>query len=150
ACMEPMNATAQVTADRCTIWASTQNPGGTQALGARLTGLPVEKVVVNTTLLGGGFGRRGELDFITDALETAQAAGAPFKVMWPREDALHHVFSRPATYNVFRAALSAEGAPTAWWTRMVGPGILIQKGRAPAGTIDAAAVEGVRNMPYDV
>jgi len=150
ACMEPMNATAQVTPEACVIWAPTQNPGGTQAIAAKLTGLPPEKVTVNTTLLGGGFGRRAELDFIIDAVETAKAVGAPVKVMWTREDDITHGFYRPATYNLFRAALDANGMPAAWLTRMVGPGILIQKGRAQAGTIDAAAVEAVRNMPYDI
>jgi len=150
ACMEPMNTTAQVTPDACVIWSPTQNPGGTQATGARITGLPPEKVTVNTTLLGGGFGRRGEQDFIVDAVETAKAAGAPVKIIWTREDDIQHGFYRPATYNVFRAALDQQGMPAAWWVRIVGPGILIQKGRAQAGTIDAAAVEAVRNFPYDV
>ena len=151
ACMEPMNATAQVTDGACTIWAPTQNPGGTQQTGARLTGVPVEKVVVNTTLLGGGFGRRGEQDFIIDAVEVAKAMkGTPVKTMWTREDDITHGFYRPATYNVFRAALDANGVPAAWTTRIVGPGILIQKGRLKAGEIDPAAVEAVRNMPYDV
>jgi isoquinoline 1-oxidoreductase subunit beta len=150
ACMEPMNATAHVTSDACVVWAPTQNPGGTQATAARLTGFPPEKVTVHTTLLGGGFGRRGEVDFIVDAVEVAKAVGAPVKVMWTREDDITHGFYRPATYNLFRAALDANGMPAAWFTRMIGPGILIQKGRAQAGTIDAAAVEAVRNMPYDV
>jgi len=150
ACMEPMNTTAQVTPDACVIWSPTQSPGGTQATGARITGLPPEKVTVNTTLLGGGFGRRGEQDFIVDAVETAKAVGAPVKIIWTREDDIQHGFYRPATYNVFRAALDQQGMPAAWWVRIVGPGILIQKGRAQAGTIDAAAVEAVRNFPYDV
>ena len=150
ACMEPMNTTAQVTPDACVIWSPTQNPGGTQATGARITGLPPEKVTVNTTLLGGGFGRRGEQDFIVDAVETAKAVGAPVKIIWTREDDIQHGFYRPATYNVFRAALDQQGMPAAWWVRIVGPGILIQKGRAQAGTIDPAAVEAVRNFPYDV
>jgi isoquinoline 1-oxidoreductase subunit beta len=151
ACMEPMNATAQVTDGACTIWAPTQNPGGTQQTGARLTGVPMDKVVVHTTLLGGGFGRRGEQDFIVDAVQVAKAMkGTPVKTMWTREDDLTHGFYRPATYNVFRAALDANGMPAAWTTRMVGPGILIQKGRLKAGQIDPAAVEAVRNMPYDV
>ncbi len=150
ACMEPMNATADVKADSCTIWAPTQNPGGTQATGASLTGLPPAKVTVHTTLLGGGFGRRGEQDFIIDAVETSKAVGAPVKIIWTREDDITHGFYRPATYNVFRAALDANGTPAAWFTRMVGPGILIQKGRAQAGTIDPAAVEAMRNMPYDI
>ena len=150
ACMEPMNATAFVKPGSCEIWAPTQNPGGTQMTGAKVSGVPVEKVIVNTTYLGGGFGRRGEQDFILDALETSKAVGAPVKVMWTREDDIQHGFYRPATYNVFKAALDGQGAPVAWWNRVVGPGILIQKGRAQAGTIDPAAMEGVRNMPYDV
>jgi isoquinoline 1-oxidoreductase subunit beta len=151
ACMEPMNATAHVRADACEIWAPTQNPGGAQATGARLTGLPASKVTVHTTLLGGGFGRRGELDFIVDAVETAKAVGVPVKVMWTREDDIQHGFYRPATYNVFRAALDETGKPTAWWSRVVGPGILVQKGRgAPGMTIDPAAMEGVRNFAYAV
>jgi isoquinoline 1-oxidoreductase subunit beta len=150
ACMEPMNATAFVKPGSCEIWAPTQSPGGTQVTGSKVSGVPVEKVVVNTTYLGGGFGRRGEQDFILDALETSKALGAPVKVMWTREDDIQHGFYRPATYNVFKAALDAQGAPVAWWNRVVGPGILIQKGRAQAGTIDGAAMEGVRNMPYDL
>jgi isoquinoline 1-oxidoreductase beta subunit len=150
ACMEPMNATASVTADACHVWAPTQNPGGSQATAARLTGLPLERVSVTTTLLGGGFGRRGEIDFITDAVETSKAVGAPVKVVWTREDDIRHGFYRPATYNTFRAALDAQGRPTAWFNRIVGGGILIQKGRAPANTVDAAAVAGAADVPYDI
>jgi isoquinoline 1-oxidoreductase subunit beta len=151
ACMEPMNATAQITPDGCVVWAPTQNPGGTQATAARIVGVPPEKVTVNTTLLGGGFGRRGEIDFVVDAVETAKAVGAPVKVMWTREDDLQHGFYRPATYNVFRAALDGAGAPVAWWHRIVGPGILVQKGLLPAtATVDPAAVAGARDLPYDI
>ena len=71
ACMEPMNATAHLTADRCTVWAPTQNPGGSREIAAKLTGLPVERVTVNTTFLGGGFGRRGQIDYVVDAVEVA-------------------------------------------------------------------------------
>jgi isoquinoline 1-oxidoreductase beta subunit len=150
ACMEPMNATAHVTPEACIVWAPTQNPGGTQDTAARLTGLPKEKVTVHTTLLGGGFGRRGELDFIADTVEVAKVVGVPVKVLWTREDDLTHGFYRPATYNVFRAALDGQGRPTAWFTRVVGPGILVQKGRIPAGSIDGAAMEAVRNHAYDI
>ncbi len=150
ACMEPMNATAHVTPDACTVWAPTQNPGGTQAITAKLTGLAPEKVAVHTTMLGGGFGRRGEMDFIVDAVETAKAVGAPVKVLWTREDDMRHGFYRPATYNVFRARLDGSGNPSAWWCRVVGPGILIQKGRAKPGTVDAAAMSGVADIPYAI
>ena len=150
ACMEPMNATAHVRSDSCEIWAPTQNPGGSQQTGARITGLPVEKVIVNTTFLGGGFGRRGEQDFIIDAVETSKAVGAPVKVMWTREDDIQHGFYRPATYNVFKASLDDKGMPVAWWNRLVGPGLQVQKGRVPAYSLDATAMAGARDMPYNV
>ena len=150
ACMEPMNATAHVTADACHVWAPTQNPGGTRAVAARLTGLPPERVTVTTTLLGGGFGRRGEVDFVRDAVETSRAVRGPVKVVWTREDDIRHGFYRPATYNVLRAALRPDGRPAAWWHRVVGPGILVQKGYARKGSVDRAAVAGAADLPYDV
>jgi isoquinoline 1-oxidoreductase beta subunit len=150
ACMEPMNATAHVTPEQCVIWAPTQNPGGTQAAGARITGLPPEKVLVHTTLLGGGFGRRGEVDFVVDAVEASKAVGAPVKVLWTREDDLRHGFYRPATYSAFRAALDARGMPAAWAHRIAGGGILIQKGWARKGAVDRAAVAGASDVPYDI
>jgi isoquinoline 1-oxidoreductase beta subunit len=150
ACMEPMNATAQVTAESCVVWVPTQNPGASQATAARLTGLPPDKVTVHTTLLGGGFGRRGEVDFVVDAVEVARAVKTPVKVMWTREDDLTNGFYRPATHNVFRAALDANGTPSAWLTRIVGPGILIQKGRGKAGTVDPTALAAMRDLPYEV
>ena len=150
ACMEPMNATAHVRPDACEIWAPTQNPGGTQATAAELTNLPPEKVTVHTTLLGGGFGRRTEVDFIVDAVETAKAVGVPVKVVWTREDDLTHGFYRPAAHNLFRAALDDRGTPVAWWNRLVGPGIFIYKGRAKPDEVDPTAVGGARDLPYDI
>ena len=133
ACMEPMNATAHLTADRCTVWAPTQNPGGSREIAAKLTGLPVERVTVNTTFLGGGFGRRGQIDYVVDAVEVAKAiGGGPVKVIWTREDDLTHSFYRPSTYNVFRAALDAGGKPTAWFTRAVGARAPPPAGHGPA------------------
>jgi isoquinoline 1-oxidoreductase beta subunit len=150
ACMEAMNATAHVTADACTVWVPTQNPGGSRDIAARLTGLPVDRVTVNTTLLGGGFGRRGQTDYVVDAVETAKAiGGGPVKVMWTREDDLTHGFYRPSTYNVFRAALDGQGKPAAWFTRVVGAGLLRQRG-APAGQVDNTSMAGLRDLPYDI
>ena len=151
ACMEPMNATAHVTADACTVWAPTQNPGGSRAVAARLTGLPVERVTVNTTFLGGGFGRRGQTDYVVDAVEVAKAiGGGPVKVLWTREDDLTHGFYRPNTHNVFRAALDASGKPTAWFTRAVGAGLLRQRGNVAAGQVDGTSMAGLRDLPYDI
>src|SRR5205809_8028562 len=71
ACMEPMNATAHVMPDSVTLWVPTQNPGGHQALAAKLDGVPVEGVEVVSTLLGGGIGRRGEADVVNDSVATS-------------------------------------------------------------------------------
>jgi isoquinoline 1-oxidoreductase beta subunit len=150
ACMEPMNCTAQVTGGGVTVWVPTQNPGGTQATAARLAGVPPEQVTVHTTLLGGGFGRRGEQDFVIDAVETAKAVGAPVKIVWTREDDLQHSFYRPATYNHVRTRLDAQGRPAAWAHRIVGPGILSWKGRLKPGAVDATAVAGAADLPYDI
>jgi CO/xanthine dehydrogenase Mo-binding subunit len=150
ACMEPMNATAHITPDACTMWLPTQNPGGSLEMAGRLTGLPPERITIHTTLLGGGFGRRAERDFVLDALETAKAiGGVPVKVMWTREDDLTHGFYRPSTYNAFRAAIDAHGKPTAWFTRVVGAGLLRQRG-APAGQVDNTSMAALRDLPYDI
>jgi len=151
ACMEPMNATAHVTADACTVWVPTQNPGGSREVAARLTGLPVERVTVNTTFLGGGFGRRGQTDYVVDAVEVAKAiGGGPVKVLWTREDDLTHGFYRPNTHNVLRAALDPSGKPTAWFTRAVGAGLLRQRGAVAAGQVDGTSMAGLRDLPYDI
>jgi isoquinoline 1-oxidoreductase subunit beta len=151
ACMEPMNATAHVTADACTVWAPTQNPGGSREVAARLTGLPGDRVTVNTTFLGGGFGRRGQTDYVVDAVEVSKAiGGGPVKVLWSREDDLTHGFYRPNTHNVFRAALDAQGKPTAWFTRAVGAGLLRQRGTVAAGQVDGTSMAGLRDLPYDI
>jgi isoquinoline 1-oxidoreductase beta subunit len=149
ATMEPQNCTAHVRRDGCDVWAPTQNQSRTLAEAMRVTGLPRERVRVHTTLLGGGFGRRGEVDFVTDALEISSAVGAPVKVIWSREDDLRHDHYRPATYHLLQAGLDAGGMPVGWVHRIVGPGILHQRG-LPEDQIDPTMVEGAANMPYDI
>ena len=86
ATMEPMNCVASVGADRCEVWAPTQSPKEVLGIAARLTGLPKTAITVNATLLGGGFGRRFETDFVAEAIELSKAAKAPVQVVWSRED----------------------------------------------------------------
>lgn len=150
ATMEPMNCTAHVTPDGCDVWVPTQSQSRTQAAAARLTGLPREKVRVHTTFVGGGFGRRSQTDFVADAVETSKAVGAPVKIIWSREDDIQHDFYRPATYNVLRAALDAQGMPVAWLHRIVGPSLLAQRGEVLPNGIDRTMVEGAANLPYDI
>jgi isoquinoline 1-oxidoreductase beta subunit len=107
--MEPMNTTADVRADRVTLWTPTQAQTDSQKAAAKITGLPLEKVVVNTTFLGGGFGRRGETDFVEDAVETSKAAGIPIKLVWTREDDIRNDPYRGGTTNALQATLAPDG-----------------------------------------
>ena len=149
ATMEPMTCSARVTADGCDVWAPTQNQTRAQEVAAELTGLPKEQVRVHTTFLGGGFGRRLEPDFVSEAVRVSKAAGAPVKVIWSREDDVQHGFYRPATYNRFAAALDAAGTPLAWTHRIVAPPILLKFGPLEKG-IDRTLIDGAANLPYAI
>ena len=149
ATMEPMNCTADVRPDRCEVWVGTQSPTGTQETAARITGLPVAQVVVHTMLLGGGFGRRSQTDFVADAVHTSKAVGKPVKVVWTREDDTRGGFYRPPAYNTLTGGLDAAGRPVAWIHNIASPSIMVQFGPLRDG-IDGAGVEGARNLPYHI
>ena len=149
ATMEPMTCTAHVRSDGCDVWVPTQNQTRAQEVAAELTGLPKEQVRVHTTFLGGGFGRRLEPDFVSEAVRVSKAAGAPVKVIWSREDDVQHGFYRPATYNRFAAALDAAGNPVAWTHRIVAPPILLKFGPLEKG-IDRTLIDGAANLPYAI
>jgi isoquinoline 1-oxidoreductase beta subunit len=114
ACMEPMNCTVHIEADRAEAWVPTQAPQWAQGVIAQTAKLPPEKVIVHTTLMGGGFGRRYQADFVMEAAQVARAAGKPVMVLWTREDDMQHDFYRPASYHHFSGALDAKGDLTAW------------------------------------
>src|SRR5881398_4064920 len=149
ATMEPMTCTAHVRADGCDVWVPTQNQTRAQEVAAELTGLPKEQVRVHTTFLGGGFGRRLEPDFVSEAVRVSKAVSAPVKVIWSREDDVQHGFYRPATYNRFAAALDAAGNPVAWTHRIVAPPILLKFGPLEKG-IDRTLIDGASNLPYAI
>ncbi len=151
ATMEPMNCTAVVTASGCEVWVPTQGQTGAQRTAARIAGLPPEAVKIHTTFLGGGFGRRGEQDFVAEAVEIAKRVGAPVQVAWTREDDLQHDLYRPATLNRLTAGLDKAGNIVAWRHAIAGPSIaaralpaLIKDG------IDFTSVEGAQNLPYAI
>src|SRR5207302_641609 len=133
ATMEPMNCTAHVRADGCDVWAPTQNQTRAQEVTAELAGLPKETVRIHTTFLGGGFGRRLEPDFVSEAVRVSQAVGAPVKVIWTREDDVRHGFYRPASHNRFAAGLDGAGNPNAWSHRVAAPPILLKFGPLEKG-----------------
>ena len=123
ATLEPMNATAHVRADGCEIWAPTQAQGLTRQRVARLLEIPIERVRLHTTLLGGGFGRRFEDDFVVQAVLASRAVGRPVKVLWSREEDLRHDFYRPAYASLQRAVLDRNGMPLARTQRIAGPSL---------------------------
>src|SRR5947208_8243557 len=149
ATMEPMNCTAHVRADGCDVWAPTQNQTRAQEVTAELAGLPKETVRIHTTFLGGGFGRRLEPDFVSEAVRVSQAVGAPVKVIWTREDDVRHGFYRPASHNRFAAGLDGAGNPIAWSHRVVAPPILLKFGPLEKG-LDRTLVHAAQARPYGI
>jgi isoquinoline 1-oxidoreductase beta subunit len=147
ATMEPMNCTAYVRAGACEVWAPTQNQTRAQEVAAEAAGVPKEAVKIHTTLLGGGFGRRLESDFVAEAVRISKAVNAPVKVISSREDDTKHGFYRPATYNRLAAGLDAQNKPVAWTHHIVAPPILTKFGPLQNG-IDGTLIDGAADVPY--
>jgi len=114
ATMEPMNCTVHIQKDRAEAWVPTQAPQWAQDIIAKVSGLPRESVVVNTTLMGGGFGRRYQADFVMEAAQVAKVTGRPVMVLWTREDDMQHDFYRPASYHKLQGAIGGDGEIVAW------------------------------------
>lgn len=123
ATMEPLNATASVRADSAEIWAPTQFPNWANGAVAKTLGLKPEQVKVNVTLLGGGFGRKANPDFVLEAALLSQAAGAPVHLQWTREDDMQHDYYRPASHHRVIGALDPDGHLIAWAHRFAAPSI---------------------------
>jgi len=114
ASMEPMNCTVHIRPDGAEAWVPTQAPQWAQDVIAGVSGLPRESVVVHTTLMGGGFGRRYQADFAMEAAQVAKAVGKPVMVLWTREDDMQHDFYRPASYHKLSGAVDSDGKVAAW------------------------------------
>jgi isoquinoline 1-oxidoreductase beta subunit len=150
AAMEPLNATVHLTPDSCEIWTGTQIVSRVQSEAAKAAGLPVEKVIVNNHLLGGGFGRRLEPDMVVAAVRIAKHVDGPVKVVWTREEDIQHDIYRPIYRDSIAATLSG-GKIVGWKYRVTGSAILarwlppaFQKG------IDIDAIDAAVDMPYDI
>jgi isoquinoline 1-oxidoreductase subunit beta len=118
ATMEPMNCTAEVTADGVDIWTPTQVQTRAVKTAADAAGVSASKVRLHTTYLGGGFGRRAEVDQIAQAVSLAKATGKPVQVLWSREEDMRHDFYRPMVVSRAAAALDAQGLPVAMTHRI--------------------------------
>jgi len=149
--MEPINCTVHVRPDGCEVWTGSQVLARAQATAAQVTGLPLEKVVVHNHLLGGGFGRRLEVDYVTQAVRIAKQVDGPVKVVWTREEDVQHDVYRPYYYDRMAAGLDAHGKPIAWTHRLVGPSILA-RWAPPAfrNGLDGDALDGAVHLQYDI
>jgi isoquinoline 1-oxidoreductase beta subunit len=150
ATMEPLNATVHLKPDSCEIWTGTQVLARVQSEAAKAAGLPVEKVIANNHLLGGGFGRKLEPDMVVAAVRIAKHVDGPVKVVWTREEDIQHDIYRPVYRDSIAATLS-NGKIVGWKYRVSGSSIMarwlppaFEKG------IDIDAVDSAVDMPYDI
>jgi isoquinoline 1-oxidoreductase beta subunit len=150
ACMEVLNCTVDyVAGDHCEVWAPTQSAKSLLNLVVAMTGLAPSQVTVHATYLGGGLGRKAELDFVSQAVQVARAIGRPVKLMWPREEDFTHDQYRPMAVVGVRAGLTSGKAVAGVAYRNVSPSILGQRG-APLGAAgDSQGIEGARDLPYN-
>jgi isoquinoline 1-oxidoreductase subunit beta len=149
ATMEPMNCTVHVRKDGCEVWVGNQVLARAQAAAAKTAGLPLEKVVVHNHLIGGGFGRRLEVDGVIRAVEIAKHVDGPVKVVWTREEDIQHDMYRPTFFDRMSAGLDAKGMPVAWNHRFAGSSViarwvppLFQNG------LDPDTTEGAIHLTY--
>jgi isoquinoline 1-oxidoreductase subunit beta len=147
--MEPMNCTVHVEPNRCELWVGTQVMTMAQRAAAEEAGLTPDQVIVHNHLIGGGFGRRLEVDGIRKAVRVARHVDGPVKVTWTREEDI----AKAPYRSVYAASLKARleaGKPVAWSHKVVGPSV-IGRWLPPAfdGKIDSDAVDGAAETPYD-
>jgi isoquinoline 1-oxidoreductase subunit beta len=151
ATMEPMNCTAHVTDDSCTVWGPLQGPELAKIVLSGLLKLAPEKVTINRTLLGGGFGRRLLVDFVVQAAMVSKAVNRPAKVIWSREEDLQHDVYRPATLNRVTAALDKTKRPVAIAHKVVSPSILqFVYASAVTEDNDPSCLEGLMETHYEI
>ena len=149
ATMEPMNCTADVKANGCDLYVGTQVQQVAQTTAAAAAGLQPAQVRVHTTLLGGGFGRRLDIDFIPAAVEASKAVGAPVKLIWTREDDMTHDTYRPPALEEVSGGFDTAGKMTAFSLHIISPSITARM-FPPVKGVDDSVIEYAINYPYDV
>jgi isoquinoline 1-oxidoreductase beta subunit len=155
ACMEPMNCTALVTETGVEVWMPNQAPTLIKWFAEKIADVPAENVKVHTTLLGGGFGRRADIDLVVMAVTIAkEMKGRPVKLLWTREHDIQHDMYRPAAVSRFEGALDPEGKITGWANRIVSQSISRSFTArmlpwAAMDTPDNTTSEGAADLPYE-
>jgi isoquinoline 1-oxidoreductase beta subunit len=147
--MEPMNFTAYVHDGKCTLSGPTQFQQGAAGAVAAAIGVKPEDITLHTTFLGGGFGRRLELDFIVQSALISKAVGRPVKLLWTREDDMTHDFYRPMALNQVTAAVDAKGMPVALWYRVTSQSVTQRAFGLPKDTLDPFMAEAAV-APYNI
>jgi isoquinoline 1-oxidoreductase subunit beta len=149
AAMEPMNCTVDLRQDSCEVWVGTQALSRAHTAAAQTAGLPLEKVKVHNHLLGGGFGRRLEIDGVVRAVQIARHVDGPVKVIWTREEDIQHDMYRPYFFDRMSAGLDEKGIPIAWNHRFAGSSILA-RWFPPAfqNGLDPDTTEGAIDLSY--
>lgn len=155
ATMEPVNCTAQVLNGKVKLWASTQVPSVAVDIAARVAGVDRDDVAIEVMLLGGGFGRRLEVDMVAQAVAIAkQLRGRPVQLIWTREDDVRHDVYRPAALARFAARIGKDGRLLAWDSKSVSGSICHQYyPRAfglPGFGPDKTTAEGEYDMQYEI
>ncbi|WP_046868188.1 xanthine dehydrogenase family protein molybdopterin-binding subunit [Microvirga massiliensis] len=151
ATMEPVNCTAHVRPDGCEVWVGTQAIARVQAAAAKAAGLPLDKVVVHNYLIGGGFGRRLEADYVVRAIQIAQHVDGPVKVVWTREEDIQHDMYRPYWLDRISAGLDEKGMPVAWSNRFAGSSVLARWAPPTFNNgLDPDTIEGAIDLVYDL
>ncbi|MEI9995258.1 MAG: molybdopterin cofactor-binding domain-containing protein [Rhizomicrobium sp.] len=148
--MEPINCTVLVKPDSCEVWTGTQVCARAQSAAAKITGLPLGKVIVHNQLLGGGFGRRLEVDGVEKAVRIAQKVDGPVKVVWSREEDIQHDLYRPSYYDRLEATLK-DGKIDGWHHRITGSAVVarwLPPAYAALGDFDA--VDSAIDIPYAI
>jgi isoquinoline 1-oxidoreductase beta subunit len=149
ATMEPMNCTVHMRNDGCEIWLCSQVMARAQAAAAKAAGLPPDKVVLHNHLLGGGFGRRLETDYVVRAVQIAKQVDGPVKVVWTREEDIQHDMYRPYWFDRMTGGLDANGKPVAWHHRFAGSSVMARW--APPffnNGLDPDTTEGAIDLVY--
>ncbi|AMZ75063.1 MULTISPECIES: xanthine dehydrogenase family protein molybdopterin-binding subunit [Pseudomonas] len=149
--MEPMVAVARFKDGQCEAWAPSQAPQVTRERVAERLGIPFEKVTVNITLLGGGFGRKSKPDFVVEAAVLAKEfPGQAIRVQWTREDDIHHSYFHTVSAEYLKAGLNQDGMPSGWLHRTVAPSItaLFAPGMTHEAPFEIGM--GVTNMAYAI
>src|SRR5215831_14540746 len=154
AAMEPPAAVADVRNGKAEVWCPTQNPQAVQDTVSAAVGVDKKNVICHVTLLGGGFGRKSKPDYAAEAAVLSKKLGKPVKVVWTREDDIHHDFYHTTAAVYHKASVDAKGKPTAWLQRSVFPPIAsIFAPPPPSGVIAPLGFEldmGLDDTLYDV